>query len=135
MPANVAQLFAAGFLHKIVGVRPGTSGKELKDACRLARLQAHPDKGGSKELFNIVEEAVQILLNVLPEVDVNAPLWLNRLRVEIDRCRYEFDRGCGNVKILQGLRTEYMREYRKHMDKLQEKEFKKKQAGEEAVET
>ena len=73
MAAKVAELFEAGFLHKIIGVKPGTYGKELKDACQRARLRHHPDKGGNGQLFGIVEEAIKLLLNILPSCDGSTP--------------------------------------------------------------
>ena len=73
MASKAAELFEAGLLHKIIGVRPGTTGKELKEACQRARLLHHPDKGGDGQIFGIVEEAIKLLLNDLPDFGVNTP--------------------------------------------------------------
>ena len=123
--ASKAELFEAGFLHKIIGVRPGTTGKELKEACQRARLRNHPDKGGDTEIFKIVETTVQLLLNELPSCADNAPLLLRALRIEIDELRLVFDRGLGgNVKQLQHLREEYKKaflEYQQHLEEVEER--------------
>ena len=62
MTSKVAELFEAGHLHKIIGVRPGTTGKELKDACQRARPRTHPDMVGNAELFKIIEATVKLLV-------------------------------------------------------------------------
>ena len=86
-------LFEAGQLHRIVGVRPGTTGKELKEACQRARLRHHPDKGGNTEIYKIVEATVQLLLNNLPSCGENAPDLLRVLHMHIVDERRAFDRG------------------------------------------
>ena len=100
---SIAHWYSQGLLHKIVGVQPGTAGAKLKEACRVARLRAHPDKGGDGKIFSIVESAIQLLLNVLPDLPqllnyrrtpakvINLLRELVMLHREIEQCRQSFD--------------------------------------------
>ena len=121
----MAELFEAGHLHKIVGVRPGTTGNKLKEACQRARLRHHPDKGGATELFNIVEAIVQLCLNNLPSCGENTPVHLRALHMQIDNERSVFDRGRGDVKQLQRLRENYKRHFHAHQQHLEEVEARR----------
>ncbi len=67
-------LYQAGRLYELIGVSPGASRGDIKAACRAAQLKSHPDKpGGDTELFKLVDDAAQLLLNDLPSFDGPPP--------------------------------------------------------------
>ena len=122
MSADAAQIFAAGYLQTIVGVWSGTSCKDLKEACKRTRLRTHPDKGGNGELFIIVEEAAQLLLNVPPDFVGIPPIRFRALCLEVVHRRSVFDRGLGgDVRQLQRLRVNDFSEHQEYLHELQEK--------------
>lgn len=51
--------------YKVLHVRKNFTEKELKDAYRLKALQAHPDKGGTEEMFQLVTQCFAVLANEL----------------------------------------------------------------------
>ena len=125
--SNVSLWFSQGQLHKILGIQPGTHGAKLREACKLARLKTHPDKGGDVEVFKIVEETIKILLNDLPEVKLHQPIWLNSLRQQIDRCRLGFDRGCGDIGQMQRLREEFKRAFHEYQQRVEAEHLRREQ--------
>ncbi len=67
-------LHRASRLYELIGVKPGASRGDIKAACRAAQLKSHPDKpGGDTELFKLVDDAAQLLLNDLPSFDCPPP--------------------------------------------------------------
>ena len=79
-------LHQAGRLHELIGVSPGASQKVIKAACRAAQLKSHPDKpGGDTELFKLVDDAAQLLVNDLPSFDSTQAVHL-RAKIESRRC-------------------------------------------------
>ena len=67
-------LHRASRLYELIGVKPGASRGDIKAACRAAQLKSHPDKpGGDTELFKLVDDAAQLLLNDLPSFDGPPP--------------------------------------------------------------
>ena len=137
---SIAHWYSQGLLHKIVGVQPGTDGAKLKEACRVARLRSHPDKGGDGRVFSIVESAIQLLLNILPDIpqlpnykrtpaNVVILRELVMLHREIGQRRQSFDiRFGGVVAKLTYLREQYITCHQRYLDLLhieheQEQEF------------
>lgn len=50
-----------GKYHDILGVNPGATEEDIKKAYRKKAMEAHPDKGGSEEEFQKINEAYEIL--------------------------------------------------------------------------
>jgi molecular chaperone DnaJ len=50
-----------GKYHDILGVNPGATEDEIKKAYRKKAMDSHPDKGGSEEEFQKINEAYEIL--------------------------------------------------------------------------
>lgn len=50
-----------GKYHDILGVSPGATEDEIKKAYRKKAMDSHPDKGGSEEEFQKINEAYEIL--------------------------------------------------------------------------
>ena len=81
-------LHRAGRLYELIGVKPGASRGDIKAACRAAQLKSHPDKpGGDTELFKLVDDAAQLLLNDLPSFDGPPPAEATVKAAEIG-CRH-----------------------------------------------
>lgn len=59
--AAVAAAGVAFDPYKTLGINRDATEAEIKKAYRRASMQAHPDKGGSKEAFIAVSEAYQVL--------------------------------------------------------------------------
>ena len=87
MTEHIAALLASGRIYEMVNVRPGASSEEIKKACKSARLRNHPDKGGDAEVFKLVEAAIELLLNELPNFDGPPPPWTMSLCTQIEICR------------------------------------------------
>ena len=120
---TITHWYNQGLLYKIVGVQPGTGGAKLKEACRVARLSSHPDKGGDGKVFNIVELAIQLLLNVLPDIphDRTPPRHLVLLRKEVEQCRESFDMSAGtggDVTRLERTRERYITAHQHYLEQL-----------------
>ena len=117
---SIAHLYSQGQLHKIIGVQPGTVGAKLKEACRVARLRSHPDKGGDGRVFSIVESAIQLLLNILPDIphDGTPPARLVVLRKTVELCRQSFDLFGGDVTRLENLREAYITDHQRYLEQL-----------------
>ena len=63
-------LHQAGRLYELIGVMPGASRGDIKAACRAAQLKSHPDKpGGDTELFKLIDDATQLLVNDIPRLE------------------------------------------------------------------
>ena len=128
--SNVSLWYSQGQLHNILGIQPGSHGAILRGACKLARLKTHPDKGGDADVFKLVEETIKILLNDLPEAsssELYQPIWLNRLCQQINRCRFAFGRGCGNIEQIQRLREEYKRMFHEYQQRVEAEEARRVQ--------
>ncbi|MBF4993695.1 J domain-containing protein [Arthrobacter gandavensis] len=48
-------------LYEVLGLTPSATVDEIKSAYRKAARRAHPDQGGSSELFHLISEAYQVL--------------------------------------------------------------------------
>ena len=53
--------------HAVLGLRPGASADEVRKARRRLQLTAHTDKGGSKDLSQIINQAADELLERGPK--------------------------------------------------------------------
>jgi hypothetical protein len=51
--------------YAVLGIRPGASAAEVKDAYRRKAKATHPDRGGSPEAFRVVQEAYDRLSKVV----------------------------------------------------------------------
>lgn len=49
--------------HKVLGVSPGATNDEIRAAYRRAAMKHHPDRGGSLEAFQAVQDAYAALQN------------------------------------------------------------------------
>jgi hypothetical protein len=47
--------------HQILGVRPDATRQQIKDAYKRLALIYHPDKGGSNEMFKLINKAYRTL--------------------------------------------------------------------------
>ncbi len=56
-----------GRWHAVLGLRPGASADEVRKARRRLQLTAHTDKGGSKELSQLINHAADELLEQCPQ--------------------------------------------------------------------
>lgn len=84
-------LLKAGRLYHLIGLTPGVSRREVKAACRAAQLRCHPDKGGSAEVFQVVDAACQLLLNEMPRFDGPPPAPVTELIAKIEQRRQDID--------------------------------------------
>ena len=72
--------------HTILGLRPGASADEVRKARRRLQLTAHTDKGGSKELSQLINQAADELLEHCPKAwvphasDADPEWWQEFLR-------------------------------------------------------
>lgn len=83
-------LHQAGRLYELIGVRPGASRGDIKAACRAAQLKSHPDKpGGDTELFKLIDDAAQLLVNDLPSFE---SVQAKGIRAKIEYRRAEIDK-------------------------------------------
>jgi len=57
---------------KILNVREGASAGDLRKAYKRLALETHPDKGGSKEEFQKVQNAYEKLSNVITQAKLKA---------------------------------------------------------------
>ena len=53
--------------HAVLGLNLGASADEVRKARRRLQLTAHTDKGGSKELSQLINQAADELLERCPE--------------------------------------------------------------------
>ena len=60
--ATAKRLLAQMKLRELLGIPQGVRGQELEKACKKARVQHHPDKGGDPELASVIGAAVDELL-------------------------------------------------------------------------
>ena len=58
---RASHLFNAGRYRELLGIPPDLSGKELERAIKLARANAHPDRGGEAQLATLVNCAADKL--------------------------------------------------------------------------
>ena len=49
--------------HELLGIPPEATDNEIHAAYRRAAMQHHPDRGGSPELFQTIQEAYEALQN------------------------------------------------------------------------
>ena len=66
--------------HSILGLRPVASADEVRKAGRRLQLTAHTDKGGSKELSQLINQAADELLergptDWVPQASEDDPEW------------------------------------------------------------
>ena len=82
--------------HTILGLEPGASADEVRKARRRLQLTAHTDKGGSKELSQLINLAADELLEQcpqdwVPQASEHDPEWwrelLREAKEEIERRR------------------------------------------------
>ena len=89
-PQWARTLHQAGRLYELIGVRPGASRGDIKAACRAAQLKSHPDKpGGDTELFKLIDDAAQLLVNDVPSFEGGAQA--KDIRAKIEYRRAEID--------------------------------------------
>ena len=75
--------------HTILGLKSGASADEVCKARRRLQLTAHTDKGGSKELSQLINLAADELLEQCPQAWVpqaseNDPEWLREFLREVN---------------------------------------------------
>ena len=58
---------SVGAWHTILGVERGAAAAQIRKACRTLQRDAHPDKGGSPELSQLINRARDALLGQCPE--------------------------------------------------------------------
>ena len=79
----------------ILGLRPGASADEVRKARRRLQLTAHTDKGGSKELSQLINHAADELLEQcpqdwIPQASEDDPVWWGDFLRELElRRRFE----------------------------------------------
>jgi curved DNA-binding protein CbpA len=81
-------LHQAGRLYDLIGLMPGASRGDIKAACRAAQLKSHPDKGGDAELFRLIDDASQLLVNDLPHFETAQA---KDIKAKIECTRSEID--------------------------------------------
>ena len=129
--SNISLWYSEGRLHTIIGFQPGTQGAKLKEACKLARLRTHPDKGGDAAVFKIVEETVKYFSMIYQKLRIISLSGLIDFVSKIDCCRLAFDRGCGDIEQMQRLRAEYKRNFHEHQRVEEEEEARREQKARE----
>lgn len=70
-------------LYKILELTKSASASEIKKAYRMLALKAHPDKGGSKEMMVLLNEAYQTLSDPVKRKKYDSD-WSNYLKTNVD---------------------------------------------------
>ena len=105
-------LHQAGKLYELIGVRPGASRGDIKAACRAAQLKSHPDKpGGDTELFKLIDDAAQLLVNDIPSLEGGAQA--KDIRAKIEHRRAEIDNWEARLVTLRSTLAQANTDYQK----------------------
>lgn len=102
-----------GAIYRWLGVKPGASSEEVKDAYREKAKQAHPDRGGDPEDFKRISAAYEVLSN--PQKRDEYDSHGNFRRVS----KYTIQKALLGIftEVFKARATKYLRRYKSHNKK------------------